>query len=98
MRNFEDGTGNREDSQDQAWFRMYHPDVSFLVVSPPYKPAEKHSSLGNFLDSSSPDQCCPAVTSSSLHVLRSSENLKRIEEKEKEEKAKLQEKEERARK
>lgn len=94
---FEDGTGNREDSRYQAWLRMNHPDVSFSVVSPPYKPAEKHSSLGNFLDSS-PDRSFPVVTSSSLRVLTSSENLKKIEEKEKEKKAKLQEKEERARK
>ena len=53
---FEDGTANREDSRYQAWLRMYHPDVSFSVFSPPYKPAEKHGCLGNFVDSSSPDR------------------------------------------
>ena len=64
-----------------------------------YQPAVRQSSLGQFLT-------CPAVpprrtlpkSKSSLRVLTSSENLKRIEEKEKEKQRKAQEKEERAKK
>ena len=98
---FEEGTGDRDDSQYQAWLKMYYPEALSPVNSPlsaVYLPAVKHTSIGDFLDSPPPLPRYPGVVKSSLRVLTSSENLQRIEEKAKKKEAQLQEKEERARK
>ena len=84
----------------QMWQKMYHPDSVLLSVSPlpePYRPVLKHSSISHFLDCPDPLQRHPVVSGKcSLRVLTSSENLKRIEDKEKEKQRKAHEKEERA--
>ena len=78
---------------------MYHPD-SLLSDSPlprSYQPALKQSSLAQFLDCPDPPEQRPVASSkSSLRVLTSAENLKRIEGKENQKKRKACEKEERA--
>ena len=91
---------------------MYHPTCNstllsdsslsdFLLPDSPlpdvYQPALKHSSIDCFLDCPDPTQRRPAVNEQhSIRVLTSSENLKKMEEKEKEKQRKAREKEERA--
>ena len=82
------------------WLKTYHPDSSLVIDSPlptSYHPAVKYSAIGNYFDCPSPPQRRPAVEKSSLRVLTSYENLKRIEQKEKEKQIRLREKEERKR-
>lgn len=96
---YEDG-GSSENPQYQIWLKMYHPDSLLSSDSPllkPYQPALKQSSIGKFLDCPDPPKRRPAVNEKvSLRVLTSSDNLKRIEEKEKEKQRKAREKEDRA--
>lgn len=85
----------------QSWLKMYHPDTllsdSPLMTS--YQAAVKQSSLGQFLTCPDPPVRRPLPSGGrSLRVLTSSENLKRIEEKEKEKERKANEKVERAKK
>ena len=96
---YEEG-GDSENPRYQRWVKMYHPESLLLSGSPLpvlYQPALKHSTIDQFLDCPDPPQRHPVDTQySSLRVLTSSENLKRIEEKKKEKQRKAQEKEERA--
>ena len=103
---------NSDESRYQVWLKMYHPTCNstllsdsslsdFLLPDSPlpdvYQPALKHSSIDCFLDCPDPPQRRPAVNDEhSIRVLTSSENLKRMEEKEKEKQRKAREKEERA--
>ena len=96
----EEGACNFEDSRYHMWLKTYHPDSSLVIDSPlptSYHPAVKYSAIGNYFDCPSPPQRRPAVEKSSLRVLTSYENLKRIEQKEKEKLIRLREKEERKR-
>ena len=94
----EEGTGDRSDSRYQTWLKRYHPDLapSESPISTAYLPAERASSFVGILDSPSV-LSHPATAKSSVRVLTSSENMQRIEEKELQKRAKLREKEERAR-
>ena len=76
-------------------------DVSHYVCSPEqYRPMMKHTAMSSFLHTPTPTLAKAPVPSKnrSSCVLTSAENLKRIEEKEREKERKAQEKEERARK
>ena len=79
---------------------MYHPEALLLSGSPlpaSYQPALKHGYFDKYLDCPDlPKQRVVVPEKSSLRVLTSSDNLKRIEEKGKEKLKKAQEKEERA--
>lgn len=87
----ESGTWNLGNSRYQQWLRKNHPtsvvsDRSYVTIN---------SSLRLFLSTpKAPKKDC---TNYSSRVLTSSENLKRIEEKEREKQKKIEEKEERAR-
>ena len=94
-----DSSSETDNPKYQSWLSMYHPD-SLLSDSPfprSYQPALKQSSLAQFLDCPDPPEQRPVVSNkSSLRVLTSAENLKRIEGKENQKKRKACEKEERA--
>ena len=76
-------------------------DVSHYACSPEqYRPLMKHTAMSSFLPTPTPTPAkAPAPSKNRCsRVLTSAENLKRIEEKEREKERKAQEKEERARK
>ncbi len=96
---YEDG-GTSDNPRYQLWLRMYRPDSLLMSGSPLpecYQPVIRHSSIDQFLASPVLPQRRPISTEiGSRRVLTSSENLMRIELKEKEKQRKAQEKEERA--
>ncbi len=94
-----DSRGETDNPKYQTWVKVYHPN-SLPLDSPlpkSYQPAVKQSSLKQFLNCPDPPEWCPVATSrSSLRVLTSSENLKKIEDEETKKQRKAHEKEERA--
>ncbi len=92
-----DSRGETDNPKYQV--KVHHPD-SLPLDSPlpkSYQPAVKQSSLKQFLNCPDPPERRPMATrKSSLRFLTSSENLKKIEDKETKKQRKAHEKEERA--
>lgn len=95
---FEEGTGCETDARYQAWLTMYRPSGYDSPNCVGYLPAHRQSALCNILESPQPISRCAGSGKSSMRVLTSSENMRRIAEKEREKADKLKAKEERARK
>ena len=82
----------------QQWLKVNHPTSPCDSPVSVYKPMEKHSSIRPLLNSPTiPQRSRVTNRNGSVRVLTSAENLKRIDEKEKEKQRKIHEKEERAR-
>ena len=95
----EGGSYNLGSRRYQQWLKVNHPTSLFdSQVSEYYKPMQKHSSIHHFLNSPTiPQRSCVTTRNGSVRVLTSAENLKHIDEREKEKQRKILKKEERAR-